>query len=70
MTVAEVIFDSGHRFAPDPANAADVLTFLLMPPEVFVPTLDPDELAVIGNVLGPAKLEAMRRWLAINRGPS
>lgn len=70
MTVAEVIYDAGHRFAPDPGSAIDVLTFLLMPVEVYVPTRDPAELDAVGSMLAPAKAEAMRRWLAINRGPS
>jgi len=57
---AETLYASG--FAPDPRSARDVLAFVLCPPEVFAPTGDPDEVAAVAELIGPAKQEALRRW--------
>ena len=63
---AETLFASG--FTPDPASAKDVLAFVLCPPEVFAPSGDPDEVAAVAELIEPAKIEAVRRWHALQNG--
>ncbi|HUQ01527.1 MAG TPA: hypothetical protein VM261_03480 [Kofleriaceae bacterium] len=64
--MAETLFASG--FTPDPANARDVLAFVLCPPEVFAPSGDPEEIAAVAELIEPAKIEAVRRWHALRSG--
>ena len=54
------VFSTG--FEPDPSDPLDVLAFVLCPLAVFAPDGDPDELAAIAELIGPAKAEAVRRW--------
>jgi hypothetical protein len=56
--MGETLFSSS--FTPDPKNALDVLAFVLTPVEAFA--RDPDELEVVAELLGAAKLEAIERW--------
>ncbi|MBE7452482.1 MAG: hypothetical protein HS111_27460 [Kofleriaceae bacterium] len=63
---AETLFASG--FTPDPASAKDVLAFVLCPPEAFAPSGDPEEIAAVAELIGPAKSEAVRRWQALRAG--
>jgi hypothetical protein len=49
-------------YAPDPGNARDVLAFVLTPIAAFAPGGDDAELAAVAELLGTAKLEAVRRW--------
>lgn len=49
-------------FEPDPANARDVLAFVLCPPQVFAPGGDEDEMIAVAELIQPAKEEAIRRW--------
>jgi hypothetical protein len=63
---AETLFASG--FTPDPASARDVLAFVLCPPEVFAPSGDPEEVAAVAELIEPAKIEAVRRWHALQVG--
>lgn len=60
---AETLYASG--FSPDPHNAKDVLAFVLCPAEVFAPSGDPDEIAAVAELIEPAKVEAVRRWHAL-----
>jgi hypothetical protein len=60
---SETLYASG--FTPDPKSALDVLAFVLCPPEVFAPTGDPDEIAAVLELIEPAKVEAVRRWHAL-----
>jgi len=48
--------------SPDPYDALDVLAFVLCPVRAFVPTGDAAELAAAAEMIGPAKVEAIRRW--------
>ena len=56
--MGETLFSSTYQ--PDPASALDVLAFVLTPVEAFAN--DPDELAVVAELLGAAKTEAIERW--------
>jgi hypothetical protein len=49
-------------YAPDPANARDVLAFVLTPIAAFAPGGDDAEMAAVAELLGSAKLEAVKRW--------
>jgi len=59
--MGETLFTS--TFTPDPKNALDVLAFVLTPIEAFAS--DPDELEVVAELLGAAKLEAIERWRSL-----
>ncbi|HLU67596.1 MAG TPA: hypothetical protein VKZ63_15040 [Kofleriaceae bacterium] len=59
------LYSSG--FSPDPHDAVDVLAFVLCPLEAFAPGADPDEIAAVAEMIGPAKEEAVRRWQEANR---
>lgn len=56
--MGETLFSSTYQ--PDPESALDVLAFVLTPVEAFAS--DPDELAVVAELLGAAKTEAIERW--------
>ena len=56
--MGETLFSSTYQ--PDPESALDVLAFVLTPVEAFAS--DPDELAVVAELLGAAKTEAIARW--------
>jgi hypothetical protein len=60
MDVGEVLYQSA--MTPDPRSPRDVLAFVLCPIEAFAPTGDADELAAVEELIGPAKIEAVRRW--------
>jgi len=66
MTI-ETIYSTSVE--PDPANAMDVLAFVLSPSAVYAPSGEADEIAAVDQILEPAKLEAIRRWFAL-RGRS
>jgi len=51
-------------YEPNPYDALDVLAFVLCPVTVFAPGGDADELEVARDLIGPAKEEAVERWLA------
>ena len=55
------IYTSGIE--PNPHDARDVLAFILCPIAVFAPTGSPQECAAIAEMLGPAKEEAVRKWM-------
>lgn len=60
MSKPEVVYTSGFR--PDPANALDVLAFVLCDAEVFAGTSDPLVLAEMRVLLEAGKHEAVRVW--------
>lgn len=51
-------------YEPNPFDALDVLAFVLCPITVFAPGGDEDDLAAARDLIGPAKEEAVERWLA------
>jgi hypothetical protein len=55
------------NFEPDPGDAREVLAFVLCPLSVFAPTGTPEEIEAVGDMLAPAKEEAIRRWQEVNR---
>ena len=61
MEDVDCIYTSNHE--PDPYDAVDVLAFVLCPLTVFAPTGDADELEVAKDLIGPAKEEAVERFL-------
>ena len=66
VEVGETLFESNFR--PDPANALDVLAFVLTKPEAFmVDKSDPEELEAIRYLLAGAKAEAISRWVQLNK---
>ncbi len=50
------------EYAPDPYDALDVLAFVLCPIRAFAPSGDAAELEAAAEMIGPAKVEAIRRW--------
>ena len=56
--MGETLFSSTYQ--PDPESALDVLAFVLTPVQAFA--TDPEELAVVAELLGAAKSEAIERW--------
>lgn len=63
--MGETLYSSS--FQPDPANARDVLAFVLTPATAFAPSGDPEELAAVAELLDRAKQEAIRRWYSVRR---
>ena len=59
------VYSSG--LSPDPHDALDVLAFVLCPLRVFAPTGDPAEMQAVAELIGPAKVEAVRRWQEAHR---
>ncbi len=60
----ETVYDAG--FKPDPANARDVLAFILTPVEVVGP-LEPHEVEPVTAMFNQAKAHAAREWARLNR---
>ncbi|MEZ4358797.1 MAG: hypothetical protein R3B48_01340 [Kofleriaceae bacterium] len=52
-------------YSPDPRSALDVLAFVLTPAGAFAAGGDEEERAAVEELLGEAKCEAIRRWLAL-----
>lgn len=56
--MGETLYASSYQ--PDPRSALDVLAFVLTPVAAFAG--DPDELEAVAELLGAAKVEAVKRW--------
>jgi len=56
--MGETLFSSTYQ--PNPRSALDVLAFVLTPVRAFAN--DPDELEIVAELLGAAKIEAIERW--------
>jgi hypothetical protein len=56
--MGETLFSSTYQ--PNPRSALDVLAFVLTPVQAFAN--DPDELEIVAELLGAAKIEAIERW--------
>jgi hypothetical protein len=61
--VGETLYSSTYQ--PDPASARDVLAFVLTPIEAFAHAEDPEELEAVTELLGEAKIEAIKRWFSL-----
>jgi hypothetical protein len=61
--VGETLYSSTYQ--PDPASARDVLAFVLTPVEAFAHPEDPEELEAVTELLGEAKIEAIKRWFSL-----
>jgi hypothetical protein len=59
----ETVYSSTYQ--PDPQSALDVLAFVLTPVGAFAHADDPEELAAVGELLGSAKAEAIKRWYTL-----
>ncbi len=61
--MTETLYSS--TYTPDPKSARDVLAFVLTPAGAFAHADDPEELAAVEELLGEAKIEAVKRWYAL-----
>jgi hypothetical protein len=61
--VGETVYSSSYQ--PDPKSARDVLAFVLTPVEAFAHADNPEELEAVSELLGEAKVEAIKRWFTL-----
>lgn len=61
--MGETLYSSTYQ--PDPKSARDVLAFVLTPVAAFAHADNPDELEAVTELLGEAKVEAIKRWFSL-----
>jgi hypothetical protein len=62
------VYDAGIE--PDPADARNVLAFVLCPPAAFIGGSGDDDLEELASLIAPVKQAAVQRWCSLCRARS